>query len=298
MIKGLCFGEILFDVIDQNEHLGGAPLNLAAHLAQCGAQVDMISAIGKDSKGQTAIAAIQSVGVGTKYVIQDSIHPTGIVNVTLKNGQPFYMICEDVAYDYISLTEKEIQKICDTQYDIFCFGTLAQRNKNSRQTLYTLLDRMDGIDVFFDVNLRQHFYSRQILEDSLKYTTILKLNDDEALFLSKYLFDSDFCNRDFAAAVCDRYNIQTVLVTLGEKGSGVFYNGHYEECFGEKVEVADTVGAGDAFSAAFIYERYSGKDPLEATRVANRIGAYVASCNGAIPKYTEKVRSILKGIKA
>ena len=292
-VKALAFGEVLFDVIENTEHLGGAPLNLAAHLAQCGAAAAMISAVGNDQRGEKAIKMISSYGVKTDYIARDNEHPTGIVNVELSDGQPSYTICRDVAYDYITLDDKQIKKIRDGHYDIFCFGTLAQRSDVSRGSLNRLLDNLDGVDVFYDVNLRQNYYSKEIIEQSLHRSDIVKLNDDEARFLSSYLYGQNLPPEEFARRTCSRYGVRIAVITMGERGSGVFADGEYAECPGEKVKVADTVGAGDAFGAAFIYQLYSGNDAVNAARIANKIGAYVASCNGAIPKYNEHIKAVL-----
>lgn len=277
-MKSISFGEILFDVIGNTEHLGGAPFNLTAHLAKLGNQSWIISAVGQDARGEKIKAEAKKLGVHDDF-LQTNKFPTGYVQVEIDiQGKPTYEIHENVAYDNIEAVMPE------ENFDCFCFGTLAQRNSVSRQALRETLNNTETEEVFYDVNLRQNYYSREIIEESLRFCTIIKLNDEEVVVLSKLLFDSDLGEAEFAKMIQKKYNIKIVIITRGSKGCAVFAEDDMVEVQGIKVEVKDTVGAGDAFSAGFLHKYFGTKNIKESAEFANELGAYVASKSGAIPE--------------
>ncbi len=293
-MKVLAFGEILFDVIEGRPFLGGAPLNFAAHLARFGVDSWILSGVGVDELGDNAVAQIEKQGVKTTLIQRDAEHPTGTVEVVLSGGQPDYTISEGVAYDFIKPPgEKELGQ---TAFDVLYYGTLAQRNKKSRDTLAKVLKENQFREVFYDVNLRQGFYTEEVLRNSVKNCTILKLNDEEAGVLGDLFFGERMEMKDFAARVAEEFRIGTIVITTGAKGCLIYADEtlHFVEGFPAKV--ADTVGAGDSFSAAFLYQYMLHKDPVKAAGVANRLGAFVASCRGAIPEYSPEIMKVL-GIK-
>ena len=280
-MKAISFGEILFDVIGDSEHLGGAPFNLAAHLSKLGNDTWIISAIGRDDRGARIRQAAEVLGVKTDY-LQENDFPTGYVQVLIDDqGKPTYTIHEGVAYD-------NIEKIDTTDlYDCFCFGTLAQRSPISQTALFSTLEKLRSEHVFYDVNLRQKYYNREIIEKSLNYASIVKLNDEEVEELSNLLFDKKLSEQDFCKRLAADFDLKIVIVTRGSEGCAVYSGDKIIEVPGVKVNVADTVGAGDAFSAAFLHKFFETGDLELSAMFANELGAYVASRAGAIPEYED-----------
>ena len=285
MLDVVAFGEILWDVIDGDAHIGGAPFNLAAHAVRCGLHAAAVSRVGDDVLGRTAWNEMDRLNVDRRWAAVDRDRPTGIVTVTLKHGQPRYEIHADVAWDYIRLSDEAQQALEEERPRAVCFGTLAQRSEVSRSTLFRLLDRFAVADVFYDVNLRQNFWSGSMVEASLTRATLVKVNDDEARVLGGLLFDGACSPEAFARAVLDRFQVHAVIVTLGADGCLVCErNRDSIRVPGIKVDVVDTVGAGDAFSAAFLAAWLTGATAAEAAAAGNRRGAWVASHRGAVPE--------------
>lgn len=277
-MKALSFGEILWDVIGDIEHLGGASFNLAAHLSRLGNETAIVSAVGVDARGDKIKAEIKRLGVNDEYM-QTNEFPTGYVQVELdKLGKPTYTIHENVAYDNIS------QINSNEDFDCFCFGTLAQRNQGSRDSLYQFLENSKIKHVFYDVNLRQNYYSRDLIEKSLQFATIVKLNDEEVIELSKLLFQENLSEDDFAKKIIEKFDLEIVIVTRGGDGCAVYSSGEKVEVPGIKIVIKDTVGAGDAFSAGFLHRYFQTNDLKLSAQFANELGAYVASRAGAIPE--------------
>lgn len=291
----LSFGEILFDIIEGGNYLGGAPLNFAAHLAQCGVDSYIFSRVGADELGRLALDQVEILGVKTTFIQVDEEHPTGTVQVKLEHGQPDYTICENVAYDFIHL-EEQGQALDRTSFDILYFGTLAQRNQRSRETLRQLVARKKFGQIFYDVNLRKGFYTREILQDSLRLCTVLKLNDDEIKVLSVLFYQQELEIEAFSQKVADNFGIDIVIVTAGDRGCYIYKKHILHLVPGYAVTVADTIGAGDAFSAAFVYKYFNGESALNSANIANKLGAYVASLRGPIPAYSLELKKSL-GLK-
>ncbi len=288
MLDMVAFGEILWDVIDGQAHIGGATFNLSAHAVRCGLRAATVSRVGDDELGRAALNEMTRLNVDSRWMTVDSQHPTGTVTVTLSNGQPSYTILEGVAWDFIQLSSESLQTLTKEQPRVFCFGTLAQRNVVSRRTLRLLLDAFRDKIVFYDVNLRQSFWSGQLVEAGLARSTLVKVSDEEARVLGRLLFDGQCAPEDFARAVLMRHPVRAVIVTLGAAGCLVCERDKVAvRCSGVKVDVVDAVGAGDAFSAAFLAAWLAGATFAEAAQAGNRRGAWVASCRGAVPEEEE-----------
>ncbi|MCZ6522192.1 MAG: carbohydrate kinase [Bacteroidetes bacterium] len=292
-MNSLAFGEIFWDVSEGQPYIGGAPFNLAAHLAKCGADSFVISRVGNDELGLSALEETKSLSVNDTWVQVDNQYATGTVDVFLRDGQPTYTIHENVAYDFIDHQEFDQRKLKAAEFKIFYFGTLAQRNIKSRETLYQLLSEIKFNHIFYDVNLRQQFFSKEIIENSLKYSTILKLNHEEMKVLSDLLYGQEIKAEEFSQKLVTAFNQQLIIITAADKGCMVFANGEFQSVPGEKVEVVDAVGAGDSFSAAFLYKYFQVGDPVKAAFVANQIGAFVASSRGAVPTYPDHIKELL-----
>lgn len=291
-MKVLSFGEILFDIIEGEHYLGGAPLNFAAHLAQLGANSSIYSRVGNDDLGKLSLQQIREFGVKTEFVQLDERHPTGTVPVEFRKGQPSYTIIDQVAYDYIQF-EGNFLWNAETAFDVLYFGTLVQRNDESRDTLQQLIKRKKFKHIFYDVNLRQNCYTPVIIRNSLKSCTILKLNDDEVNVLSNLFYSQTLSIEDFTEQVSLDYNILLIIVTAGEKGCYIFEDQQLHFIAGYAAKVVDTVGAGDSFSAAFIYYYFREKNALQAADIANRLGAFVASSRGPLPAYSSEIKRYL-----
>lgn len=292
-MKVLVFGEILWDVIEGVPHLGGAPLNFAAHVRQCGYPAAIISCLGRDELGRKALNLIDELDVNTQYV-QWSDKETGTVPVSFVNGQPDYEITRDVAYDYIDPAQLDHQSL--ETFDVFYFGSLIQRSRKSAEALKAILAGHSFETVFYDVNLRKNSYTKQIIEDSLGYCTILKVNDEEVKVLGPLLFGISPEMKAFCEEVVRRYSrIKTVVITAGADGALVYHEGKLVPVPTKPVQVVDTVGAGDAFSAAFLSACRLYDDPVRAASVANEVGGFVASSRGPIPRYPEALSGYFKG---
>jgi fructokinase len=291
----LAFGEILWDIIEGKQHLGGAPFNFAAHAAQCGNPSFIVSRLGRDKLGEKAFQMCDQVKVNSSLIQWDEQHATGVVDVTLKDGQPDYIIHENVAYDFIEYN-RALQLLREDYFDVFYFGSLAQRSTVSSNTLQKLLTNHYFREVFYDVNLRKKGYNDIILKKSLMYCSILKLNMDEVPVLSTLLFGKSLAEEEFCKRVHDLYhNIHLMIITAADKGCMVFVRGVLHKVPGVPVKVADAVGAGDAFSAAFMHSYMQQGDALKAATVANQMGAFVASQHGPIPAYSEEIKKALAG---
>jgi fructokinase len=295
-IKALTFGEALFDIIKGSAHLGGAPLNLAMHLAKLGANPAIITAVGRDELGKILLTKAKEVGVDTSYILIDRKRPTGTVTVKLEDeGIPVFTINKGVAWDAITLNEKQYEAVKEKKWDVFCFGTLAQRTADNRKTLKKLFSEIQADYFFYDVNLRAGFYTKEWIISSLEQCTILKMNEEEAAIVSNFVFGSVQSCETICRELIKKYpKISIICISKGPKGASVFQNGVYEEVKTIPIKVADTVGAGDAFSAAFLYTLLRTQSPGLAARAGNINGAYAASHAGAIPKYTPQHRKALE----
>ena len=287
-MKVLAFGEILWDIINGEEFLGGAPFNFAAHCARCGNEAYIISRVGDDRLGRKALNLSHTHGVDSQFIQIDRNHPTGVVDVVLTNGQPDYLIRRDVAYDHIEAAG--IIGLDEVAFDVLYYGSLAQRSAMSASALGWVIRNHTFPTVFYDVNIRKAIDHERILKRSLSWCNIIKMNTEEVPAVGAVLGIQDFSLENACFKLMNTHpNIDVVLVTAGEKGCFVAYDGSLHYVPGIPVVVEDAIGAGDAFSAAFMNEYFRTKDPLMAANVANRVGAFVASRRGPIPKYTDDI---------
>lgn len=287
-MKILAFGEVLWDFIEGEKHFGGAPVNFAAHLVQCGGVAAMVTAIGNDKLGDQARTEMLNRGV-SDALVQVNEQLTGRVMVFLTNGQPTYRIRKEVAYDYVDKEQLDLNKM--KSFDAFYFGTLAQRNTVSREALRYILDHIQFGTVFYDVNLRKDAYSKEVIAESLQSCTVVKMNDDEVEMLSPMLYGMELSTEHFVGRLqVDFPHLEIILVTAGAKGCTVYTRDMKHEVAAEAIQVKDTVGAGDAFCAAFLTTYLKTGDARKAARIGNKVGGFVASQHGAIPEYPERFR--------
>ena len=279
----ICFGEVLWDMIPGGKKPGGAPLNVAIHLKRMGKNPTVISKDGNDALGRELKQFMAENGLDTQYIATDPNLKTSEVIVQLdENKNATYEICEPVAWDNIVLTD-EIKKL-PSPADIIIFGSLAQRNKTTRETLLHLVENSDVIKLP-DVNLRPPYDSPQIFEELLHLSDFVKLNDEELALVSSWNGKSG-SDRNVTKWLAEFYNCNTVCVTRGEKGALLFTGGVFFEHHGFKVKAVDTVGAGDSFLAALVSTLFKGENPQKAIEFACAVGAFVASQSGAVPEYS------------
>jgi fructokinase len=286
-------GEALWDVLPEGKKLGGAPANFAYHVSQFGLESRVVSAVGQDKLGAEILENFRQKQL---YGLIETVpYPTGTVQVELDaEGVPCYDIKEGVAWDNIPYTQA-LEGLA-SQTRAVCFGSLAQRSIVSRQTIHRFLDAMpDDADTLriFDINLRQGFYTKEILCDSFRRCNILKINDEELVTVSRMFGYPGIDLQDKCWILLAKYNLKMLILTCGVNGSYVFTPGHVSFVETPKVQVADTVGAGDSFTAAFVAATLKGLPVAEAHRLAVDTSAYVCTQQGAMPVLPESLTSRL-----
>lgn len=286
-------GEVLWDMLPEGKKIGGAPANFAYHVSQYGFDGCVVSAVGDDKLGNEILESFNNRRLN--YLIQRVPYPTGTVQIELDEaGIPCYEIKENVAWDNIPFTV-DLEKLAKKTRAV-CFGSLAQRNTVSRETINRFLDVMSdaaGQYRVFDVNLRQGFYDKEILCNSMKRCNILKINDEELIAVSR-MFEYPGINlEDKCRALLSEYGLEILILTCGVNGSYVFTRENVSFVNTPKIEVADTVGAGDSFTATFISSILKGKSIREAHELAVEVSAYVCTQNGAMPELPISIKSRL-----
>ena len=282
LVVGL--GEALWDVLPEGKKLGGAPANFAYHAGQFLGQENTlaISALGEDKLAEETIESLEEHGL--RYLMPRVPYPTGTVQVQLdEQGIPTYDIRENVAWDNIPFTP-EIEEVA-RQCRAVCFGSLAQRNVVSRENLHRFLDATpkDCMKIF-DINLRQNFYTREVIQESMQRCNILKINDEELVTIGRMFGYPGLDIENKCWLILGKYNLDMLVLTCGTNGSYVFAPGQMFFRETPKVQVADTVGAGDSFTGAFCSAILTGKSISEAHKLAVEVSAYVCTQNGAMPK--------------
>jgi fructokinase len=275
-------GEVLWDLLPDGPQLGGAPANFAGHARALGAEVTLVSRVGRDPLGADALRLLAERGLDLSAMTLDPCRPTGTVAVALSpEGQPQFSIQEAVAWDELTVDTGHLSRIA--QADALCFGTLAQRCPASREVVRRCVEAVspDALRIC-DINLRAPFYTADAIEESLRMANVLKLNETELLELAEQ-FRLTGSAEEQLAALADRFGLHTVVLTLGAQGSRVFREGHWTFEPGRRVEVRDAVGAGDAFTAAFVLGILRGWPVQEIQRRATDIAAFVCTQPGATP---------------
>ena len=269
-------GEIVWDIFGNKQILGGAPLNVAYHLTQLGQQVKLVSRVGSDELAATTLKHIADLGLSVENIQQDDTLSTGQVVVTVgENNEPSFDIVEPAAWDNIALPS-----LHDSGYHLV-FGTLAQRSERTREAIRSL---WTGADIkFYDVNLRPPFTPPELVLNSLIAADVVKLNDDELQTVTDWLRLTSGDLKERARALFSHYGLLALVVTMGKSGAFAVTQNCFVEHQGFPVKVIDTVGAGDAFFAAFIDSMLKKQNWHTCLEVANKRGAYVAGCQGATP---------------
>lgn len=280
--KVVSLGEVLWDLLPSGPVLGGAPSNFACHVAGLGGDAALVSRVGDDDLGREARRLLAAKGVCLDALGTDPTAPTGTVGVELAaDGQPKFTIHENVAWDRI--TADDAARVVVAAADAVCFGSLAQRTPAVRSAIRTLLGALrPGVLRIFDINLRPPFDDPDTLTDSLRAADVLKLNDGELAVLAR-LFTLPGSAREQVQALARRFELKAVLLTLGAEGSCLWRADHWFEQPGRRVEVRDTIGAGDSFTAVYVLGELSGWDPAATLRAATEVAAYVCTQPGATP---------------
>ena len=290
MFNLIGLGEILWDLLPAGRQLGGAPANFAYHANALGAKGIVISRVGTDQNGTDIITRLEQLSLSTECIQVDPAAPTSTVSVELApDGQPRYVIHENVSWDNLTVDENALLAV--TQADAICFGTLAQRSEQSRASIHELLVRAKT-DTFriLDVNLRQHFYSAEIIDKSLRAANILKVNDAELPILAQ-LFSLTGDPRAQLTELARRYNLRLVACTRGAHGSILVTESQHSDHPGISAKVADTIGAGDSFTAAMTLGLLLKRDLDTINDDANRVASFVASQPGATPSLPPELRN-------
>lgn len=283
-------GEVLWDVLPEGKKLGGAPANFAYHVSQFGFESRIVSAIGPDMLGEELLSGLGDKGLDC--MIETVPYPTGTVQVELDgNGIPCYDIRQDVAWDNIPFTPG-LEALAKTTGAV-CFGSLAQRSPVSRDTINRFIDAMpEGSLRIFDINLRQNFYTKDIVSNSMRKCNILKINDEELETVSVMLGLPDGPQQSRAKALLSMFGLKALILTCGATGSHVFTSEETSYIATPQVEVADTVGAGDSFTAAFVSGLLKGLDIRQAHRLAVETSAFVCTQKGAMPVLPDSLTCI------
>lgn len=297
LVLGL--GELLWDVLPEGPRLGGAPANFTVMAARLGSHAVLLSRIGRDQLGQSALDRLEPLPADTSFVETDLTHETGRVTVAFEGGQPHYTIHQPAAWDFLELSDEWLRLA--ERADAVCFGSLAQRSPASRQTIQTLVAQTPAKCVrVFDVNLRAPFYSGEVIQESLELATVMKMNDaevPEVLGLLGLSLESDAPSEDSdllrwgaERLLTDFPALEMVAVTRGGRGSLLVTRDKWHEHPGLPVKVADTIGAGDAFTAALTHYLLRRADLPTLNEAGNRWGGWVASQSGAMPELPDETR--------
>ena len=278
----LSIGELLWDISPDKKILGGAPANFVFHARQFGSDATLFTALGNDQQG----VELEETAIKAGIIMQSSrvSHPTGIADIFLNNEQvPTYKLNDNCAWDHIPLTNN--LKIFAAKADLIVFGTIAQRNFESRNTIKKALKlSKPSSKILFDINLRLNFYTKEIIEESLSAANYLKLNDEEESVLQN-LF-----NKNIEQIISD-FNLELAILTLGPKGSKIITSNSMSECPAAKCKIVDTVGAGDSFTAFFIINYLKGMSISESQKKASKVAAYVCAHNGATVQIPKNLKS-------
>jgi fructokinase len=285
-------GEVLWDLLPSGRQLGGAPANFAFHAHHLGARAAVISRVGTDPLGREILTRFQTMGLGTDAIQNDPEAPTGTVEVTLNGGGvPHFVIRDNAAWDRLAVQESALEAV--RQADAICFGTLAQRNPSARKSIQHLIAAasQDSLRVL-DVNLRQQYYSREVIESSLRLANVLKLNDLELPVLAE-MFNLGSCGLGAIEQLTRAFDLRIVALTRGDCGSLLYRGGQWSEQPHKPITVADTVGAGDSFSAALVTGLLVEMDLDEVHNFASDVARFVCSQPGAMPVLPSEFRKRL-----
>ncbi|HEY3769781.1 MAG TPA: carbohydrate kinase [Candidatus Angelobacter sp.] len=286
-MKIVSVGEVLWDVLPGAEHLGGAPFNFALHAHNLGHEVCFVSVVGSDPYGQRVLQRMNEAGLSTQFIRRVADHSTGTVSVTLHAADgPQYQIHRPAAYDFPALASADLDALLKPAPDWIYFGTLQQMSSPAHELTLRLLDAAPTARIFYDVNLRTNSYTNELVRSLARHAHVLKLNDEELPFIQEIGGFESSSLEQFCRNCAHAFDLEAVCVTCGRAGCALFLHQEFVEAPGFHVEVADTIGAGDAFSAALVHGLSAEWSATQIAEFANRVGALVASRAGGTPKWT------------
>lgn len=295
----LGFGEVLWDVFPNGELVGGAPLNFCANAVRLGHQAALITAVANDRRGQAALTAVADLGVDTSLIQIVDEPATGVAIVmTTPDGDPSFEIPRPAAFDRVEPSSETRQRATTLRPDWLYFGTLLQTNEHAERFTRDLATGLTGVKCFYDMNLRPGCWNMPLVERLCSLTNVLKLNEFEARTLGGLIGHSPdgFSLESFSAQWANSYGIEILCITLGAEGCLIYADGNVFTVPGFPAKVVDTVGAGDAFAAAFLHGYHAHWPVLQTARFANAVGAIVASRGGATPSWSIEECSALASI--
>jgi fructokinase len=291
MLKTLSFGAVIVDVIGRETFLGGDSLNFAANTYKLGAESYLLTRLGNDEYGIKAKKEIEDMGVKGKYIQQDISHATGHSTVTFNSAYvPSYQFAENVSDEYIAVDDSILNDIRKDEFDVFWYSSYCQFSNKSRDALIRILEHSNFKLSFCDINIRRNFYKKEMLIDSFRLADILKMNEDEAKLVCAELYGHKIREEEMAERLKADFDLELICITKGPAGCSLYgkYDGRLDSpAF--PFPVLDTVGAGDAFSSAFIIKYYRTKDVIKAAECGNLLGSFVASQKGAIACFPEEI---------
>lgn len=281
-------GEVLWDLLPAGPQLGGAPANFAYHARALGAAASVATRVGDDQLGRLIRARFEELGIADGTIQVDDAAPTGTVSVAISDqGIPNYIIHENVAWDRLTVTPAALKAVREA--DVICFGSLAQRGEIARASIQRLVAaaRANSLRVF-DINLRQKYFSREVIEQSLRLANVLKLNDGELPCLAA-MFDLSGSTQQQIETLAQQFGLQLVALTRGPAGSLLYRNGQWSDCPSVPIRIVDTVGAGDSFTAAMVMGLLRNMELDEINTLADEVARYVCSCVGATPPLPKNI---------
>jgi fructokinase len=286
-MKIISLGEVLWDILPSREHLGGAPFNFAWHAHNLGHEVCFVSAVGNDQRGSQTLEQMEDLGLSARFVRRVSDHPTGTVTATLDSiRSPQYVIHRPAAYEFPALGLAEFEALLNPTPAWIYFGTLQQMSAPARDILLKVMAAVPAAKRFYDVNLRVNCFTPELVRNLALHAHILKLNEQEIPVLREIGgFQGDSLEQ-FCRGCLRAFQLDAVCVTLGPKGCALSLGNEYLEAPGCAISVADTIGAGDGFSAALFHGIGAGWTAERIAEFANRIGALIASRPGGTPEWT------------
>lgn len=286
-MKIVSIGEVLWDILPEAEHLGGAPFNFALHAHHLGHEVCFVSAVGEDPRGDGVLDQMAQSGLSTRFIRRTPDHPTGTVTVAMDSyNLPQYQIHRPAAYDFPALGQLDLDALLTPAPDWIYFGTLQQTSAPAHELTMKLLASAPTARRFYDVNLRANSFTPEMVRTLARQAHVLKLNEQEVPALQEIGGIQGESREQFCRNCLQAFQLDAVCITLGPKGCALFLNNEYLEAPGFCIRVADTIGAGDAFSAALLHGLNAGWPLRQIADFANRVGALVASRPGGTPQWT------------
>ena len=286
-MKIVSVGEVLWDVLPSTEHLGGAPFNFAWHAHNLGHQVCFISAVGDDPHGNQALKQMAGAGLSTRFIRRVPDHPTGTVTVAMNPlGLPHYTIHRPAAYDFPALHPSDLDTLLHPAPDWIYFGTLQQMSAPAHDLTLRLLASAPSAKRFYDINVRTNSFTPELVRPLARHADVLKLNEEEVPALRQIGAIQGNSWEQFCRDCLSAFQLDAICITLGPNGCALLLDNEYLESPGFPIEVADTIGAGDAFSAALLHGINAGWTASQIAGFANRVGALVASHPGGTPKWS------------